>query len=92
MAEFVRAAAGRNRVRLLRLSTAKWLGRKKPRLVVPPVKHVLSHRVIYADLWAVELPPSQALPPGFISVPAADVKKYAVSRLVQKLLDKANLL
>ena len=69
-----------------------WLGRVKLRLLVPPMKHVLSHRVIHADLWLAELPSAHPLPPEFLSVPAANVKAYAVSRLVQKLLEKANLL
>lgn len=71
---------------------ARLFGRKKPVLLLPAVKHVLSHRVIYADLYEVTLPPSVKVPPGFISIPAAAVKKYAVSRLVQKLLEKAELL
>ncbi|WP_428056234.1 A/G-specific adenine glycosylase [Candidatus Avelusimicrobium fimicolum] len=72
------------------LPKVAWL--KKPELLAEPVKHVLSHRVIYADLRKVTLPPSFPVPENFIRVPAKDVKKYAVSRLVQKLLEKAGLL
>lgn len=68
------------------------LGRQKAVLRVAPVKHILSHRVIYADLWEVKLPPSHPVAEDCISVPAAAVNRYAVSRLVQKLWEKAGLL
>lgn len=67
-------------------------GRRKPVLLVKPVKHVLSHRIIYADLYKVTLPPSFKIPPEFIRLSQTQVKDYAVSRLVQKLLEKAELL
>ncbi len=70
----------------------KLFGRRTSSLVAGPVKHVLSHRIIYADLYRVKLPPSLSVPPEFIRVPQDNVKKYAVSRLVQKLLEKAGLL
>lgn len=70
----------------------KLFGRRTSSLVAGPVKHVLSHRIIYADLYRVKLPPSLSVPPEFIRVPQDDVKKYAVSRLVQKLLEKAGVL
>ena len=67
-------------------------GHRKPVLLVKPVKHVLSHRIIYADLYKVTIPPSLKTPPEFIRVSQARVEDYAVSRLVQKLLEKAELL
>lgn len=70
----------------------KLFGRRTSSLVAAPVKHVLSHRIIYADLYLVKLPSSLSVLPEFIRVPQDDVKKYAVSRLVQKLLEKAGLL
>ena len=70
----------------------RWFGRKRALLRVAPVKHVLSHRVIYADLSEISLPPSCPVPQGFVAVPAKELKKYAVSRLVQKLLETAALL
>lgn len=70
----------------------KLFGRRASSIVAGPVKHVLSHRIIYADLYRVKLPSSLSVPPEFIRVPQDDVKKYAVSRLVQKLLEKAGLL
>ena len=59
------------------LSSVKWLK-----------KHVLSHRIIYADLYKVALPPSVHVPEKFIKIPHRQLTKYAVSRLVQKLLEK----
>lgn len=70
----------------------KYFGRRKPVLVAGPVKHVLSHRVIYADLYEVTVPPSFTLPEPFLRIPQKRVAEYAVSRLVQKLLDTAGLL
>lgn len=67
-------------------------GRRKPVHLAGPLKHVLSHRVIIADFYKVTLPPSVPLPARFIRVPQDGVKKYAVSRLVQKLLEKAGRL
>jgi len=70
----------------------KRFGRRKLRLLVPPVKHILSHRIIYADLYQINLPPSLAVPPEYNRVLRSRVKEYAVSRLVQKLLEQAELL
>ena len=64
----------------------KYFGRKPPRLVQGPVKHVLSHRVIYAWFYEVELAAEKNLPATFIKVPVKEVKKYAFPRLVQKFL------
>ena len=57
-----------------------------------PLKHVLSHRIIYADLYAVTLSPSRRVPAEFIRIPQKNLHRYAVSRLVQKLLEKNNLI
>lgn len=70
----------------------KLFGRRAASLLAGPVKHVLSHRIIYADLYRVKLPPSLKTPPEFIRVPQARLSEYAVSRLVQKLLGNAGLL
>lgn len=70
----------------------KLFSRRAASLLAGPVKHVLSHRIIYADAYRVKLPPAFPVPPEFIRVPQDGVKKYAVSRLVQKLLEKAGLL
>lgn len=61
-------------------------------LVVAPVKHILSHRKILAQLYKVVLPPSTPVPDGFVRVPKAQVFQYPVSRLVNLLLQKAGML
>lgn len=61
-------------------------------LVAAPVKHILSHRKILAQLYKVVLPPSAPVPDGFVRVPKAQVFQYPVSRLVNLLLQKAGLL
>lgn len=61
-------------------------------LVAVPVKHILSHRKILAQLYKVVLPPSTPVPDGFVRVPKAQVFQYPVSRLVNLLLQKAGML
>ena len=64
-----------------------WFAHAVPsRITARPVKHVLSHRIIYADLWQVVLPPAaRRMPEGFLRVRRKELPRYAVSRLVQKL-------
>ena len=69
-------------------SSVKWLKKVRPVLISRPIKHVLSHRIIYADLYKVVLPPPQRVPAEFIRVSKRQLGNYAVSRLVQKLLEK----
>lgn len=63
-------------------------GRKSPRLLAGPVKHVLSHRVIYAWFYEVSVAPGAPVPAGFLRVPVEELKNYAFPRLVQKVLLK----
>lgn len=65
----------------------KWFGPARVVTAGKPIKHVLSHRIIYAQLYKVVLPPARQVPPEFIRVRKKDLPKYAVSRLVQKLLE-----
>lgn len=46
------------------------------------VKHVLSHRVIYADCYEVEVTEKSLLPEKYQRVPVADLYKFPVSRLL----------
>lgn len=66
----------------------KWFGSARVSMANKPVKHVLSHRIIYARIYKVVLPPTRKVPPEFMRIPKTDLPKYAVSRLVQKLLEK----
>ncbi len=66
----------------------KWFGSAKVVAVGKPVKHVLSHQIIYANMYKVILPAACKILAGFQKVPAKDLPKYAVSRLMQKLLER----
>jgi len=78
-----------------------WQGLYEPLLVedapLPPfegrwtllrqgVKHVLTHRILLADFWLLEVEERPLLPPGYQWVAEADLDRYAVPRLVEKLL------
>ncbi len=65
-----------------------WCGRTKLTTVGEPVKHVLSHRILWARLYKVVLPPSAKVPTEFLRIKKAALSSYAVPRLVQKLLEK----
>ncbi|MBR3632431.1 MAG: A/G-specific adenine glycosylase [Elusimicrobiaceae bacterium] len=66
----------------------KWFGAAQVMPAGKPVKHVLSHRIIYAHIYKVVLPPTRKVPTEFLRVPIKNLPKYAISRLVQKLLEK----
>ena len=68
-----------------------WCGRAKLHPVGKPLKHVLSHRVIWAQLYTVKLPPSAKCPAEFIRIKKSALERYAVPRLVQKLLEQESL-
>lgn len=50
------------------------------------VKHVLTHRVLYADLYFYHSVVPPALPEGYRWVDEADLDQYALPRLVEKLI------
>jgi A/G-specific adenine glycosylase len=68
-----------------------WCGRAKVHPVGKPLKHVLSHRVIWAQLYTVKLSPSAKCPTEFIRIKKSALERYAVPRLVQKLLEQQAL-
>ena len=49
------------------------------------VKHVLSHQILYADAYRVQLNERPTLPEGYEWVPLCQVDQYALPRLVQRL-------
>lgn len=65
-----------------------WCGRATLFPVGKPVKHVLSHRIIWAQLYKAVLPPAAKVPTEFLRIKKSSLEKYAVSRLVQKLLER----
>ena len=54
------------------------------------VRHVLTHRVIYADFWLWEPEERPALPDGYFWIPESDLDNYAVPRLIEYLYDSIN--
>ena len=71
-----------------KLTPPTWLGNAKITPVGKPVKHVLSHQIIYARLYKVKISPSRKLPADFLRISRKDFPKYAISRLVQKLVEQ----
>ena len=51
------------------------------------VKHVLTHRVIYADFWLWEATEKPLLPDGYFWIREEDIDNYGVPRLVEIMLD-----
>lgn len=52
------------------------------------LKHILSHRIIYAEFYKIEIEYSQHLKQNYTEVNVADVDDYAVSRLTHKYLEQ----
>jgi A/G-specific adenine glycosylase len=77
-----------------------WQGLWEPVLVdaesaVPPtarllrknVKHVLTHRVLYADFYLLEAEQQPELPSDYIWISETDLDNYALPRLIEILID-----
>lgn len=58
------------------------------RLVCRGVKHVLSHRVIYADFYEVTVPEESAAFGRYQKIKAEELGQYAVPKLVQTFIEK----
>ena len=52
------------------------------------VKHVLTHRVIYADFYLWEPDERPDLPPGYFWIREQDIDQYGVPRLIEILLEQ----
>ena len=52
-----------------------------------PMKHILSHRVIYAQFFSVTVSIGNQLKSRFIQVPLKEIDHYAVSRLMELFLE-----
>lgn len=57
-------------------------------LVCRDVKHVLSHRVIYANFYIVDLPENSQSFTSYQKIKADELEQYAVSRLVHAFIEK----
>ena len=51
------------------------------------VKHVLTHRILYADFYLLEVSEKPSLPADYIWIPEAEIDNYALPRLIEILLD-----
>ncbi len=54
------------------------------------VKHVLTHRVLYADFWVWEPAERPQLPEEYLWIKEADIDQYGVPRLIEILLNELN--
>jgi A/G-specific adenine glycosylase len=54
------------------------------------VKHVLTHRVLYADFWLWETNEQPALPEGYFWIKEDEVGNYGVPRLIELLIETLN--
>lgn len=57
-------------------------------LLCSGLRHVLTHRVILADCWLWEVQHRPPLPEEYLWIKEAELDRYAVSRLVELLLDR----
>lgn len=74
-----------------------WQGLYEPLLADEPlpgavllrqnVKHVLTHRILYADFYLLEVEERPALPADYFWIAEADIDQYGVPRLVELLLE-----
>ena len=56
-------------------------------LLASHIKHVLTHRIIYADFWLWETKEKPSVPDGYIWIKESDISNYAVPRLTEILLE-----
>ena len=58
------------------------------KLIRHNVRHVLTHRIIYADFYMWEPEECPTLPDGYFWIDEADIDRYALPRLVELLLEE----
>ncbi len=61
---------------------------ENPQLIRKNVKHVLTHRIIYADFWLWEPEERPQLPENYFWIKEEDIDQYGVPRLVELLLEE----
>ena len=54
------------------------------------VKHVLTHRILYADFWLWEVDERPQLPADYFWIPEEEIGNYGVPRLIEILLESLN--
>lgn len=59
----------------------------RPLLLKHNLKHVLTHRILYADGYLLDTPTRPTLPPEYQWIDEADITQYGVPRLIQLLFN-----
>ena len=70
-----------------------WLAEEVPCgavLLRQRVKHVLTHRILYADFWLWDPAERPSLPEDYFWIPEADIDNYGVPRLIEIMLESLN--
>ena len=70
-----------------------WLTEQVPQGAVlqrQHVKHVLTHRILYADFWLWEVDKRPTLPEGYFWIKEDEVANYGVPRLIELLIETLN--
>lgn len=60
------------------------------RLLSQGVKHVLTHRILLADFYLLEVSRRPLLPPDYIWIPESEIDCYGVPRLIEKMLSEVH--
>ena len=62
-----------------------------PRLLLAKgVKHVLTHRILLADFYLLELDKRPELPEDYVWIKESNIEQYGVPRLIEIMLEKIN--
>ena len=70
-----------------------WLAEEVPCgavLLRQRVKHVLTHRILYADFYLWDPAERPSLPEDYFWIPEADIDNYGVPRLIEIMLESLN--
>lgn len=59
-------------------------------LIAKDVKHVLTHRILLADFYLLELDKRPVLPEEYMWIKESDIEQYGVPRLIEIMLEKLN--
>jgi len=59
-------------------------------LLCKDVKHILTHRILLADFYFLEVQEPPTLPDDYIWVEEADLDRYAFPRLIELLLERVS--
>lgn len=65
-------------------------GRLNVSVDIPEIKHVLSHQILHAAFYRVEIENVNEALRSYLAVPLEDIERYAVPRLIHIYLEKLN--